>query len=69
MTVFVTVTGSPEKGGTVTPRNVLARQVPVLVPWKGGPVTCADKARPEGANVTLILVPPPGSSGCLQPAA
>ena len=69
MIVLVTVTASPENGGTDTPRNVLAMQAPVLVPWNGEPVTCADTARPEGANVTLILVAPPGSSGCLQPDA
>jgi len=68
LTVFLTVTGEPPKGGTLAPRKAVAMQPPVGVPANVPPSTRAEVTRPEGANVTLTDAEPLGPSP-LHPAA
>jgi hypothetical protein len=69
LTVFVTVWGSPAKGGTDAERKARAMHPPVAVPANGGPVTSAWVTRPDGANVTETFATPLGSPADLQPLA
>ena len=69
LTVFCTVTGSPENGGTEADLKALAMQPPVAVPAKGGPCTIAWVTRPEGAKVTETRATPLGSPAALHPVA
>lgn len=69
LTVFCTVTGSPENGGTEADLKALAMHPPVAVPAKGGPCTIAWVTRPEGAKVTETRATPLGSPAALHPVA
>jgi len=63
--LLVTVTGSPEKGGTFADRNKRATQPPTSVP-ASSPATLVAVARPLGAKVTDTLPEPVGPSAVLQ---
>ena len=69
MTDLLTVTCPPLKAGTRARRMTEAMQPPVAVPAKGGPLTLALVARPEGAKVTTTTARPLGSPGRRQPEA
>ena len=60
-TRLLTVTRSPENGGTRARRMAAAMHPPVAVPANGGPLTFALMALPELANVTVTVAVPDGS--------
>src|SRR6478609_3435926 len=62
---LLTVTGSPEKAGTLAERNRRATQPPTAVPARS-PETWVLVARPLGMNVTDTLPLPVGPSAVLQ---